>query len=191
MSGLCSRIPVRGLNPHRSDALGRQISMHIAAVDMVSRQIAIAVRRPGEIDGAGSRIGHGDQPLGNRGGKTSVVATTIASLGKPCTSTDCPESSNGRDPFERVAISLVEEGGGIDRVARISAVLPMDHERLCGSGHGRGERRLGSLLGRWGVQLQTLDAEGHRSPGLGDRLPAEQDAVLPHLPSQSGDGGWS
>ena len=69
MSGFDSGIPERSLNTHGSDALGRQASLNIAAVDMVSRQIAIAVGRPGEIDGAGGRIGNRDQPLGNGRGK--------------------------------------------------------------------------------------------------------------------------
>ena len=71
-------------------------------------------------------------PWGTAGGKTSLVETSIASLGRPCTSTDCPESCQGRYPFERVAVPLVEEGGGIDRMARVDAVLAVDRERLRG-----------------------------------------------------------
>ena len=54
MFGLDPAIPVGSFNPQRSDALGRVASMHIATVDAVSRQIAVSVGRPGEIDGAGS-----------------------------------------------------------------------------------------------------------------------------------------
>ncbi len=86
--------------------------------------------------------------------------------------------SQRRDPFEHVAVSLVEEGGGIDRVARVYAVLPVDHKRLRGGRCGRGEGRLGSLLGRWDVSCRRSMRKNTDLPGLGSRLPAEQDTVL-------------
>ena len=108
-------------------------------------------------------------PWGTAGGKTSVVATTMASLGRPCTSTDCPERVAGRNPFEHVAVSLVEQGGGIDRMARVFAVLPVDHERLGGSRNRRGEGRLGGLLGRWdgpvaGARCERIPISRARQP---------------------------
>jgi hypothetical protein len=59
MSGLHSSIPIRGLNPYGSDALGGQVSMRITAVNTIGRQIALGVRGPGEINGAGGGIGYG------------------------------------------------------------------------------------------------------------------------------------
>ena len=121
--------------------------MHITAVDMVSRQITIAVRRPGEIDGAGSRIGHGHQPLGNRG-RENVGGRNHDGVARHALYLNgFSGDSQGRHPFERVAIALVEQGGAVDRVTRVFAVLAMDHEGLCGSRSGRRERNSGASLG--------------------------------------------
>ncbi len=90
-------------------------------------------------------------PWGTAGGKSSLVETSMASLGGPCTSTESPGEVERCDSFQYVAVSLVEEGGGIDRMTRVYAVLTVDDERLCGSGYGGGERRSGEpppALGR-------------------------------------------
>src|SRR5271168_4619994 len=106
--------------------------MHITAVDMVTRQIAVAVRRPGEIDGAGSRIGYGHQPLWNRGGENVSGRDHDGVARHALYLNGFSGDSQGRDPFQRIAIALVEQGGAVDRVSRFFAVLPMDHEGLSG-----------------------------------------------------------
>ena len=102
-----------------------------------------------------------------------------------------PGELEGCHSFEHVAVSLVSEGGVIDRMAWVDAVLTVGGEGLCGSGHSGGQRRSGSLLRRWGGQLQPIDAEGNRFFPFWSRHPAKQDPLWPHLASQPGKRGRS
>jgi len=97
--------------------------------------------------------------------------------------------SQRRDSFEHVAVLLVEQGGGIDSMARVHAVLALDLKRLRGSRRDRGQGRIGSLVS--GRQLQALDAEEYGLLGLGSGMPVEQDTLPPHLAGQSGESGWT
>ena len=161
--------------------------MHIAAIDTVSSQIAVAVGRPGKIDGAGCRIGHRDQPLGNSRRK-SVVGRHLDGLARQSLDLHrSPGKVERCDSFDHIAVALVEERGGIDRMARVFAV------------RGRGLRASAQQAARRaraesceprrgrGGQLQALDAEEYGSSGLGGGLPAEQDTILPHLAGQPGE----
>jgi hypothetical protein len=130
MVRLHSGVSERGLNPYRSDALSGQASLYIAAINTIGRQIAIAVGRPGKIDGAGRLIRDGDQPLGNSrrkhvGGRhLDGLAWHTLNLHRSSGKVD------GCDSFYYIAVPLVEERGGIDRVARVFPVRSVDDEGL-------------------------------------------------------------
>ncbi len=187
MFGLDPAISEGSFNPQRSDALGRLASMHIATVDVVSRQIAVGVGRPGEIDRAGSRIGHRDQPLGNSRRKGVFGRNRDRLARRSLHLHRLPGKRQCCDSFDHIAVLLVEEGGGIDRMTRVCAVRAVDRERLCSRRRGRGERRAAHLVRGRGVQLLAFNTEEYRSSGVCDRSPAEQDTITSHLASQPGE----
>ena len=126
-------------------------------------------------------------PWGTAGAKVSLVVTAIDSLGGPWTSTVFPESVSVATRSTTIAVSLVEEGGGIDRMTRVYAVRAVDRERLCSGRRDGGERRAANLVWGWGVQLLAFNTEEYRSSGVRDRSPAEQDTITSHLAGQPGE----
>ena len=72
-------------------------------------------------------------PWGTAGGKTVGGRNHDGFARRTLHLHGLPGKRQGRDPFEHVAVSLVKQCGGIDRMARVYAIQPVDHERLCGS----------------------------------------------------------
>src|ERR1700683_3035073 len=96
----------RGLHPYGCDLPGRRASLKITAIDVVGRQVRVAVRHPGEIDRTGSRIGDRDQTLGNSRWK-GVFGQNRDGLAWRALELDrLPAQGQGRYPLQRVAILL-------------------------------------------------------------------------------------
>src|ERR1700679_683469 len=119
---------------------------------MVSRQVVLHVRHPGKINGAGSGIGNRNQSLRDSGRKGVPGRNLDGFAGRTLYLHRSPGKFEHGDSFQHVAVPLVEERGGIDRMTRLFAVLTMNRERLCGSWYSRCERRHASLLSSWGGQ---------------------------------------